>query len=196
MLCLAARVDGLDLAGVELQPGYADLARRNLADNGKAGEVVTADIRALPADLRARNFDHVICNPPYFLDAERSRASAADRELALAGEAELADWVDVAARRLRPGGQATFIQRAERLPDLLGALSRRLGSVAVWPVQPRRHRAARLVLVRARKGGRAGFRLLAPLVLHAGCRHEGDGDSYRPEVSAVLRDAAPLPFPD
>ena len=38
-LCLAARVPGLALAGLELQPGYADLARRNAARNGIAMQV-------------------------------------------------------------------------------------------------------------------------------------------------------------
>ena len=33
ILCLAARVPGLHLTGVELQPAYADLARRNAAEN-------------------------------------------------------------------------------------------------------------------------------------------------------------------
>jgi tRNA1Val (adenine37-N6)-methyltransferase len=38
-LCLAARVPGLRLTGLEVQPEYADLARRNAARNGIAMEV-------------------------------------------------------------------------------------------------------------------------------------------------------------
>ena len=56
-------------------------------------------------------------------------------------------------------------------------------------------RTTELVILRARKGGRAGFRLHAPLILHAGDRHERDGESYRPEIRAVLRDGAALPWP-
>ena len=32
-LCLGRRIDGLHLTGLELQPAYADLARRNAAEN-------------------------------------------------------------------------------------------------------------------------------------------------------------------
>jgi hypothetical protein len=31
--------------------------------------------------------------------------------------------------------------------------------------------------------------------MHEGVRHEGDGDSYVPEIKAVLRRGAPLIFP-
>ena len=47
-LCLAARVPGLGLTGVEQQACYAELARRNAALNDAALEVVTADLAALP----------------------------------------------------------------------------------------------------------------------------------------------------
>jgi hypothetical protein len=48
-------------------------------------------------------------------------------------------------------------------------------------------------LLRARKGARGPFRLLAPLVLHAGAAHDGDRDSYAPAIASVLREAAALP---
>src|SRR5574343_1545621 len=43
-LCLAARVPDLALAGLELQPEYADLARRNAARNGVAMQVECGDL--------------------------------------------------------------------------------------------------------------------------------------------------------
>jgi tRNA1(Val) A37 N6-methylase TrmN6 len=48
------------------------------------------------------------------------------------------------------------------------------------------------VILRARKGGRAGFRLLAPMILHDGDAHDGDRDSFSAEARAVLRDGADL----
>ena len=64
-LCLAARVPGVVLAGLEVQPGYAVLARANAARNAVTMEVHEGDVAAEPAALR-RGFDHVICNPPYY----------------------------------------------------------------------------------------------------------------------------------
>ncbi len=192
VMCLGVRVPGLALHGVELQQDYAALARRNAEENGLELAVFTADLRALPPDLRARSFDHVLANPPYFQPARGTPSADAGRAIGRAGETRLSDWVDVATRRLRPGGYLTLIQHAARLPDLLSAMDGRLGSVAVKPLAPRAGRAAELVVVQARKGGRAAFRLLAPLVLHEGARHERDEDSYTPEVRAILREAAPL----
>jgi tRNA1Val (adenine37-N6)-methyltransferase len=41
------------LTGLEVQPGYATLARANAARNGVAIEVVTGDVAAPPPELRA-----------------------------------------------------------------------------------------------------------------------------------------------
>ncbi|MFY0308929.1 tRNA1(Val) (adenine(37)-N6)-methyltransferase [Leisingera sp. D0M16] len=195
LLCLAARVPGLALAGVELQAPYAELARRNAAANGQEIEVYEADLAALPEALKQRQFQHVIANPPYYKAGAHSQARDAGRKVALGEQTPLAEWITAAARRLAPKGYLHMIQRADRLPDMLAACSGVLGSLEVLPLAPRTGRAAELVILRARKGGRADFRLHAPLILHEGARHERDGESYRPEISAVLRDGAALPWP-
>ncbi len=107
-------------------------------------------------------------------------------------ERPLADWVAAAARRLRPGGWLTLICGTDGLPDAMSALQPKLGSAAVLPLAPRRGRPALRVILQARKGGRAPFRLLSPLVLHAGDAHDGDRESYTPEAEAVLRQGADL----
>jgi tRNA1Val (adenine37-N6)-methyltransferase len=186
-LCLATRVPGLALTGVELQPAYADLAQRNAARNGVGLTVVVADITALPAAQRVA-FDHVIANPPYYPKGGGTPATDQGRETALREATPMSAWADAAARRLAPGGWFWAIQQASRLPDLLGGLGPRLGSVSVLPLAPRIGQPASRVIVRARKGGRAAFRLLAPLVVHEGPAHERDGDSFTPLARSVLRD--------
>ena len=189
-LCLAARVPGINLAGLELQPGYADLARRNALRNGIEVEVVEGDLRAMPVALR-RDFDHVICNPPYY-PAGGTPSPVAPRAMAMQVEAvPLAEWVGVAARRLRPGGWLTMITGADALPELLGGLGK-LGSAMVLPLTAREGRAAKRVILRARKGGKAPFRLLAPFVIHHGAAHDGDRESYTPEASRILRGGSDL----
>ncbi|RID93224.1 methyltransferase domain-containing protein [Gemmobacter lutimaris] len=184
-LCLGWRVPGLRLAGLELQPDYADLARRNATRNGIALDVAEGDLRNMPRDLR-RDFDHVICNPPYYPPGG-TPSPVASRALAMQVEAvPLGDWLAVAARRLRPGGWLTMIAGADALPDLLSALGT-LGSASVLPLAPREGRAARRVILRARKGGRTPFRLLAPFVIHHGASHEGDRESYTPAANEILR---------
>ena len=103
-LCLATRVAGVQIIGVERQPDYAALARENAAVAGADLQIVQADLTALPADLRQMQFDHVIANPPYFGAGEGSRAKDAGREAANREDTPLADWIAVARARLKPGG--------------------------------------------------------------------------------------------
>ncbi|KIN70741.1 Methyltransferase small [Sulfitobacter noctilucae] len=191
VLCLGARVPGLVLTGVERDPRFAALARRN----GKEGlEVVEADLAALPADLRQRQFDHVLANPPYYDRAASVASDDAAREAAHGAETPLAVWVRTAARRLAPKGQMHFIHLTERLPDLLAALPSGMGSVEVQPFASREGRAPDRIILRARKNGRAAFKLHPTKVLHNGNHHIGGPDSYEPEIAAVLRDGAALDF--
>ena len=191
-LCLAARVPGLVLAGVERDATAAALARANAQAAGVAMEVTTADIADLPADLRQARFDHVIANPPYFRRDASVPSGEAYREAAMGEATPLALWLEVAAKRLAPKGWLTLVHRPDRLADILGNL-RDLGSVAVQPLAPRAGRPAHLVLVRARKGGRAPLVLHAPLIVHAGAAHARDAEDYTPAIRAVLRDGAALP---
>ena len=192
--CLAARVGGLALHGLELQPGYAALARRNAAENGVALTVHDGDVAAPPAALKALGFDHVLTNPPFF-DAVDAPSPAPDRDAARrAGPQGVALWIDAGLRRLRQGGWLTLIHRAERLPEILAALAGRAGAVAALPLAARAGRDAKRVIVKARKDSRAPFRLAAPLVLHEGPRHPGDADHFTEAAAAILGDARPLAF--
>ncbi|WP_210878029.1 tRNA1(Val) (adenine(37)-N6)-methyltransferase [Roseovarius autotrophicus] len=193
-LCVAARVPGVRLVGLEVQPGYAALARENAARNGLAMEVVTGDLANMPEALRTRQFEHVIFNPPFFDRATSTPARDAGREGAMGEGVPLGDWIEAAARRVVPGGHVCVIHRAERLAELLGAMAARIGSLEVLPLIPRRGRAARLVLIRGRKGGRAALRLCDGWLLHEGVRHEGDRENYTQSTASVLREAAALPF--
>ncbi|MBF9058915.1 methyltransferase [Rhodobacterales bacterium HKCCSP123] len=192
-LCLAARVPGARLAGVERQAGYAALARSNAAAAAVEMEVIEADLAHLPAELRSRSFDHVIANPPYFAAGDGTSARDAGREAANREETPLATWIATARARLKPGGWLTLIHLAERLPDCLSALDG-FGAVAVLPLQPRAGRPAGRVVIRARKGAKAPFRLLAPVTIHAGSEHGADAPDYTDLAEAVLRAGAPLPF--
>lgn len=192
--CLGARVPDLVLDGIEIQPAYADLAQRNLAENQLSGTIWIGDLSHPPGDLRQRSYDHVMANPPYFEAGKRIGADDTGREVALAGDTPLADWVAFAAKRLKPKGHAVFIQRAERLPELLHAMSTCLGAVELLPLLPRIGRPPRLVLVRARKDGRAAFRFHAGAVIHDGDTHIEPGTHYTPLFDEILLRGGHLPF--
>jgi len=186
-LCLAARVPGLRLAGLELQPAYAALARANAQAHGIVLEVIEGDLAQMPPALRAQSFDHVIANPPYFPFGCGTAAADAGREAAQREATPLAEWVAQGLRRLRLGGWLTLIQNADRLPEILTAFALGAGDITVLPIAPRQGRAAGRVIVQGRKGGRGPFRLAAPLILHAAPAHDGDREDLTPEARAILR---------
>lgn len=194
-LCLGRRVAGLTLNGVELQPEYAALARRNATENNIDFNVYEADLANLPTALRERRFDHVIANPPYYLGARGVKSGKSGRDTALWEETPLSIWLEVAAKRLAPKGVLSLIQDAARLPDVLQALPKTVGSLEILPLSARVGRRARRILLRARKGGNAEFCLHAPLTLHDGAAHLSDFDDYSDAVKGILRDAEPLVFP-
>ena len=189
-LCLGVRVPGLVLTGLELQPDYADLARRNAARNGIAFEVVVGDLAHIPAVLK-RGFDHVIANPPYYASSGTPSPNPG-RDTALRVDTPIADWVRCAARRLSPGGWLTMIFAADCLPQVLAACTGPLGSVAVLPLSARAGQPGLRVILQARKGGKRPFRLLAPFVLHDGAAHVTDRDSYTSVTKGILRDGRDL----
>lgn len=190
-LCLWQRT-GACATGVEVQPAYADLARRNAIRNDAAVEVVQADLSALPDELRCRSFDHVIANPPWFAAGRGTEAVDEGRERAHREVTPLAQWLDVAARRLAPKGWLSLIHRADRLHDLLAGLPPTLGSVVVQPLQARIGQPPGRIILQARKAGRAPFRLNAPFIVHDGRNHAEDGDDFTQTASWILRQGGAL----
>ncbi len=185
-LCLGARVPGLVLAGLEVQDGYADLARRNAARNGVTMLVVTGDVAAMPRELRT-DFDHVMANPPYYAPGGTPSPDAG-RAAALQVVTPVTTWVAAGLRRLAPGGWLTMILATDLLPAALTLAPH----ATVLPLAPRFGRAAPRVILQVRKTGRQPFRLLAPFVIHEGPAHDGDRESYTPAAAAVLREGAAL----
>ncbi len=194
MLCCAVRVPGSQITGLERQPDYAVLAERNAAENGIEAEVFCGDLKEMPNELRQRQFDHVIANPPYFDRSAGTTARDMGREASMGEETPLTDWVAVATKRTKPKGYVTLIHRAARLQTLLTAMAAGLGSLEVLPLIPRRGHSAKLVLVRGQKDGRAELRLYDGWLLHVGPAHEGDRESYTPDAAAVLRHGRALRF--
>ncbi len=188
--CLLSRVPDCRVVGLELQPPLAALARDNAARNGLADrfEVTIGDVATPSAQIGAGRFHHVMMNPPY-LDPTRSRAprTPANAASMVEGAAPLARWIALALRALRAKGTLTLIHRADRLPDIVAALDGKAGGIVVFPLWPeaQRNQAIR-VIVQARKGSGAPFRLAGGLVLH-----ESDG-AYTRAAEAVLRGGAPL----
>src|SRR6202035_343011 len=80
--------------------------------------------------------------------------------------ATLANWVHAARRILKSGGVLTLIWRADGLAEVLAALDRGFGSLAILPVHGDATSPAIRVLVSAINGGKAPMRIHAALLLN------------------------------
>jgi tRNA1(Val) A37 N6-methylase TrmN6 len=188
LLCAATLRPGAAFTGVERDPQAVALARRNAELNGLQDrvEVLEGDTGRAFRDLGLAPFDAALANPPFFDDEATLRAPAPEKRPAWIAEAGLEAWSRFLIKAVREGGTITLIHRAERLADLLDALSPKAGSVQVRPVHPFADAPAKRVLVRAVKTGKAPLRLLPPLVLHA------PGGGWTAEAERILRGEASL----
>ncbi|MDE3116953.1 MAG: methyltransferase [Pseudomonadota bacterium] len=185
-LCLAARVPGCEVWGLEIDAGLVRLAAANAAANNNSERVhfLAGDVLNPPPELR-HEFYHVFCNPPFHAGEGQAPPDPA-RARALHDEGALADWLKAGLRRTASGGTFTAILRADRLAEALAALPER--GLAVLPLWPKAGAAAKRVILQASKGARAPLALLAGLVLH-----EADG-RYTPQADAILRGGESLSF--
>lgn len=184
-LCLAWRRPDLRITGLDREPVFAATARTNAERNGFADR-----LKIIEADLRAplpQKFDHVAINPPY-LKAGTATVSAHPLKAAATaeGEAKLADWIAAARDALQPGGALTLIHRADRLDDVLAAVSRSFGGIAILPLHPKQGRAANRIILRAQLGSREPLAILPGLVLHE------ENGAFTAAADSILRNGAAI----
>jgi tRNA1Val (adenine37-N6)-methyltransferase len=169
---LAHRHPDLHITGLEVQPALADRARRGARYNGLQGriEIVEGDLRHIKELLPAAGFDMVLCNPPY-RELGRGRLSP-DPEIRQAKHemtATLQEVVSAIRYVLAPKGRAHLIYHASRLTDVLSGLrASRLEPKMLRLVHSYPGAEAELSVIEARRNGRPGLQILAPLfVYHA-----------------------------
>jgi tRNA1Val (adenine37-N6)-methyltransferase len=164
MLLLKKPVGRVYALEIQWELAFQTARNASLNDLSKRMGVVMGDIRNPP--LSALCTDVVVCNPPY-----RSRKSGRinpDRQRAIARHEILASLDDILMATkgmLRPGGRLAMIYPAERLSDLMIKMRG-------FDMEPKRLRIiypgmdseAKLVLIEASLGGKAGLKVLPPLV--------------------------------
>jgi tRNA1(Val) A37 N6-methylase TrmN6 len=193
-LCAAVRCKDVSVVLVEREAEFAALARSNIAANALSSRVsvIEADIgEALSSEakqtLRADSFAHVLANPPFHDDGAGTPSASFFRNLSHSMAADaLETWLRFMARMAAPGGRATIIHKAEALPRILKGFENRFGAISVLPIYPRDGAPAIRVIVDGVKGSRAPLAIKPGLILH------GDGNAFRPDVDAILRQGAAL----
>jgi len=184
-LILLFRREAQKVIGVEIQPALAEIARRNAALNRFVNRfpIWEKDLKTLRPKSGQGNFDLVLTNPPYRkvgsgrVNPEGEKA-VARHEL----NATLTDVLRTASFLLKPRGRLCLIYPASRAPELIQAIGRfHLEPKRLQFVHSHHQDKARLLLVEARKEGRAQAQVLPPFFLY-----ESTGEST-PEAQALFR---------
>ena len=193
------RCSELEADLIEIDPENCALLEQSLAL--QQNKQITSRLKIIKVDLTIkgesrvasglldRNYDHVICNPPY--NATNSNQSSPNQNRARAYNLErgmLESWIRTAASVSRPKADLAMIIRPQNLPELLSALERRFGAITILPLQPKQNTPASRLIVCSTKGARSALQILPPFVLH------GQNGAFTAEAEEVLRGRAGLPF--
>ena len=196
-LCLASRVTGLHVTGIEVDRSFAQLAKDNAALNGleERIDVLLGDFERPPPKLSPKSFDHVFANPPFFEESAHQPPAARGRAQAtMEGATGLEAWLEFSARMVRPGGSITVIHRPERLAQILGSLTQaRAGAIVVYPLWShnpfsgaRSKKTANRIIVQATTEHGGPLQLACGMVLH------DDDGTFTHSADRVLRGGGAL----
>jgi len=186
-LLLARNDRETTVLGLDKDPAMVEAAGQNadrlgLADRFAARRLDIREIRG-NGETPAASFDLVLANPPYRHPDSGRRPEDLGRDAArFETDGGLAAFAAAASHALVGKGRFVCVHLAERLLHIVALLSaNNLETKRILPVAPRRDAPARQILILARKNGRPGLRLDAPLTLY-----EGTGTATRLSDAAML----------
>ena len=181
-ICLARRLEGVSVKGIEYQDTMVSLAERNIAFNGLTGRVSVKKGSITDRTGPQSQYDHVMINPPYL--AEGKAICPPDKnkgEAHMDLHATLKDWIRFCIHYVKQKGTVTIVYRTDRMDEVISRLYGRVGDLKIMPFWPRQGVAAKRVIIQGRKGVAGGLTLLPGLPLH------GAHERYSTEAEEVLR---------
>jgi tRNA1(Val) A37 N6-methylase TrmN6 len=185
-LCLAHRLPGLDITGLEVDETYWSLARRSAALNDCQIDFQQGDLFSLPSLLRGQAFQYVVSNPPFRSPESNRRASPGRRGAHFLDGVTLQGWISACLRTLAPKGVLSLIIPADKLDEAIASLAGRAGNIGLYPLWSKAGATAKRVILQATGQSKAPARMAPGLVLHA------PDDTYTPEAQKVFHDGCAL----
>lgn len=179
-ILLAGRTEGRSFTGLEIQSDIAAMAARSVLGNGLSDRVhiVNGDIREAVEIFGASSFDIITGNPPYLAGAhglvnDTDHKAVARHELMCT----LEQFVDSAARLLKPGGHFYMVHRPFRLAEIICCMTaHRLEPKRMRLVYPYIEKEPNMVLIEGVRGGNPQLTVEKPLIVYK------EKDVYTEEV--------------
>ncbi len=172
-----------EVTGIEVQPGLAELARKNFRANSfeQSCRVWTCNIKEINIMLKPESYEKIVCNPPFYTPASgRTNKNSESRIARHQILATLHDFLSASAFAVKNGGAVYFIYPAARMSEFISFAEKI--RLAVKKIQfvysyPNEDAPARLILIQCIKNGGAGNEVLPPFYIY--CEKNGD---FSPEM--------------
>lgn len=110
------------------------------------------------------NFDCVVTNPPFY-DSNNFRISKT-KKFANFETIDVKTWLLFCVKRLKPGGHLYVIHLAEKLPQILSAISNKVGKIEIIPIYSYQNSNAKRIIVKCKKGSKESLKILPPIISH------------------------------
>lgn len=170
--------------GFEVQSEEYDRACRGAKLSYMQGRCYFYNMNVLETYLKDEfegKYDAVITNPPYF---KKSGAILNDNVAKTVARhetsADISDWLRIANRMLKPGGDYYMVHRPDRLVDIISAMrDHNIEPKEMQFVKPRAGKPANIVLIHGIKGAKPELRLLNEYAVH------GEGQTYTDELNHI-----------
>ena len=160
-----------NILGVELQKDIYDLGYESIISNKMDKQIsfVNCDIKDLLDVGYEGKYDVVTCNPPYFKYKEGSLINQNKNKMIARHEVctNLEEVIKISSYILKTNGTMALVHRPERLMDILFLMRKyNIEPKKMRFVYSKEKRDANMVLVEGSKNGKAGLKMLAPLIVY------------------------------
>lgn len=169
-ILLEAKTAGEHFTGLEIQPQYAEMARRSVAINHQEEKVsiVEGDIKEAVDIFGTDSFDVITTNPPYMVDQHgrqnENEAKAIARHEKLC---TLHDIVVQSKKLLKHGGSFFMVHRTYRLAEVLAEMVQAgIEPKRLRMVHPYIDKEPNIFLIEGKKGGGKRMKVEPPLIVY------------------------------
>ncbi len=169
-ILLAAKTNGDNFTGLEIQADYADMANRSseLNEMQDRVKIVTGDVREIKELFVAESFDVVTTNPPYMIGSHGitnpyEAKNVARHEILC----DLEDVVKAAAYALKQNGRFYMVHKPFRLAEIMSVMMKyKIEPKRMRMVQPFIDKEPNMVLIEGLKGGKSRITVDPVLVVY------------------------------
>ncbi len=194
---VASRVKDIRIMLIERSEEMVQFARQSIALDQNAhlaprlcvnqADVTLKGKARIAAGLSDSRFDHVIMNPPFNDQSDRTTPDTLRAEAHAMCDHMFADWIRTACAIARPAGQLSLIARPQSLTRIIEACDNRFGGLQVHLVHPKENEDAIRVLLTGIKGNRARIAFRPPVFVHG-----ADHREFSPMVDDLVNGRACL----